>query len=556
LFTLLFYNTSVKTTTWRVDSLIQLLRNRYKDWQDCAHPLFFEDEIKDKRHTIAKAATLINVSAVDSLIATGEYEELITRFDRIARDNNLLWRQVPSVGDTAVLTHPNLDKPTFCAQMRNLIYGDRPTPDRLQSFSDYLTTNSLPNKWTFPTYFLFICHPEKEMFVKPRTAEWQLKFMGVQQSVTSPPNQSMYREIAAQSNALREELAAFGAEDMVHVQSILWVCAQASKERIGRLNTKGQIDLDIPPSLPEAQDIYKPVPAMALIQEPNPSDFYNPVTRYTLNQCAQEIYIPESMLSQWIEAIHRKGQAIFYGPPGTGKTFVAQKLAQHLVSEDEGSLSLVQFHPAYAYEDFIQGIRPLTQPDGTFRYEMIPGRFLQFCEVAHSQVGICVLIIDEINRANLASIFGELMYLLEYRDAAVPLAGGGTLSIPANVRILGTMNTADRSIALVDHALRRRFSFIHLQPDFEIIRQYHKGTGFDPTGLIQTLKRVNDAIGDPHYQVGHSFFLHKQLETACAAIWQMEIEPYLEEFFFNQPDQVTMFRWQNLKTDIIPHVPS
>src|SRR5690606_31193687 len=139
-------------------------------------------------------------------------------------------------------------------------------------------------------------------------------------------------------------------------------------------------------------------------------------------------------------------------PPGTGKTYLAQRLARFLIGTGDGFVDLVQFHPAYAYEDFIQGIRPVAQPDGSLSYEMTPGRFLQFCAEARRREGPCVLIIDEINRANLSRVFGELMYLLEYRDQEIPLAGGGVFSIPTNVRLLGTMNTADRSVALVDHA--------------------------------------------------------------------------------------------------------
>ena len=182
------------STAWRADNLVQLIRFRYDDWQDCSHPAFVEDEIAYKQATIAKAETLLNVAEMDRLIAAAEFDELIARFDKIARDNNLLWRQVPSAGDTAVLTHPNLDKATFCTQMRNLIYGDRPSPDRLQTFSNYLAQNSLPNKWSFPTYFLFICHPDSEMFVKPRTAQWLLKFMGVQQKVIAPPTGEIYAQ--------------------------------------------------------------------------------------------------------------------------------------------------------------------------------------------------------------------------------------------------------------------------------------------------------------------------------------------------------------------------
>ena len=164
----------------------------------------------------------------------------------------------------------------------------------------------------------------------------------------------------------------------------------------------------------------------------------------------------------------------------SGKTFLAQKLAQHLTQGKNGFWEMVQFHPAYAYEDFVQGIRPFSDDDGVLHYDLVPGRFLQFCQQASQHTGPCVLIIDEINRANLAAVFGELMVLLEYRDASIPLASGGSFHIPANVHLIGTMNTADRSIALVDHALRRRFAFIHLPPSYDVLRHYHQDTKFDP----------------------------------------------------------------------------
>ena len=162
------------------------------------------------------------------------------------------------------------------------------------------------------------------------------------------------------------------------------------------------------------------------------------------------------------------------------------------------------------------------------------------------------MIIDEINRANLSRVFGELMYLLEYRDQEVPLAGGGYLKIPKNVRIIGTMNTADRSIALVDYALRRRFAFLALYPNYDILEQYHqnKETGFPSNKLVSILKRLNQDIGDPHYEIGISFFLREDLEEQVEDIWRMEIEPYLEEYFFDQPDRAGEWKWQKIQSKL------
>jgi hypothetical protein len=272
----------------------------------------------------------------------------------------------------------------------------------------------------------------------------------------------------------------------------------------------------------------------------------NPI--YSLAQCAKETGFAEELLDRWITAIHRKGQAIIYGPPGTGKTYLARALAQHIVGGTNGVTDLIQFHPAYAYEDFILGIRPRTRTDGGLEYRLEPGRFLEFCTEAEQRQGESVLILDEINRANLARVMGELMYLLEYRNEKVRLAGGREFQIPDKVRIIGTMNTADRSIALVDHALRRRFAFLALYPDYDLLRRFHDGKSeINLDGLIEVLMQINQQIGDEQYQVGPSFFLRKNLSDELEDIWRMEIEPYLGEYFFDQQGKAKAFSWSQIK---------
>lgn len=274
-----------------------------------------------------------------------------------------------------------------------------------------------------------------------------------------------------------------------------------------------------------------------------------------LPDIAAETGFSQAELARWVAAIQRKRQAIFYGPPGTGKTFIARRLAQHLIGGGDGFWELVQFHPAYAYEDFIQGIRPRPTASGGLEYPVVRGRFLEFCQRAAQCKGPCVLIIDEINRANLARVFGELMYLLEYRDETIRLAAGDPgFRIPRNVYLIGTMNTADRSIALVDHALRRRFAFIKLEPKYSVLNAFHQrnGAGFDPAPLIEVLQEVNRQIGDPHYAVGISFFLRDALTGDLEDIWRMEIEPYLEEYFFDQRDLVKKFSWEQVAPRLLP----
>ena len=552
---------------WKVQELINLVQKRYPDWQNFEHPDFVQEELTYKRATIAKAKEWLAQDVLDDLLANGRFELIIERLDKLGRHNNLLWRVVPASGDTAVLYHPDLDTPEFCTQFRNLLYGDRASTRRLQTFSDYLRDNNLPNKWTFPTYYLFLCHPTTDIFVKPRTARWFTKFMQDNGSssrgstkvlITIEPSSGSYHTLLRDAQAVLEAMSAYGAKDMVDIQSLIWICAQESHVSTGRLDLRGQVELDIPPTSPTNSISYTVTPVETAVvketaQTAQEKTESTQTTTYTRANCATETGYSESELQRWLNALQRKGQAIFYGPSGTGKTFVAQKLAKHLVSQGDGFQELVQFHPAYAYEDFIQGIRPFTDENGNLHYKMQYGRFLRLCQKAQTRTGPCVLVIDEINRANLASIFGELMYLLEYRQADIPLAGGGTLSIPRNVYIIGTMNTADRSIALVDHALRRRFAFIHMPPNMSILRHYHQKTGYDPEALINLLHQINNQIDDPHYALGITYFLTDDLPEQLSTIWQLEIEPYLEEYFFDRPEQANTFRWEKVKEVFIDY---
>lgn len=533
-----------------VQELVQLARRRYEGWDNFDHPLFAAEELAYKRTAVAHAADLLNQTECDRLLAANDHDTFLERLDRLCRDTNLLWRRVPSAGDTAVLHHPALDKATFCTHVRNLLHADRPSPERLQSFSDYLTAHDLPNKWPLPTYLLFLCHPQTELFVRPQAAAWFLKFVGQPLPVSGAPDGATYQTIQKHAQTLLEALRPFHAQDMVDVQSLLWVGFRESQETVGKLDPKAQIALDIPPTEPLIEAYAVPILTQTLHEPASSPDYATTrLPDYSLTALAADTGYAAAELARWVRAVERKGQAVFYGPPGTGKTFVAQKLAAHLAGGGDGVIELVQFHPAYAYEDFMQGIRPFTTPTGALTYDMVDGRFRQFCRQAQQRQGTSVFIIDEINRANVAAVFGELMYLLEYRDQDIPLAGGGRFRIPANVRLLGTMNTADRSIALVDHALRRRFAFIPLRPNYDILRRAHPD--FDTQPLIATLQRLNQQIGDPHYHIGVTYFLLPDLPAHLPDIWRMEIEPYLEEFFFDRPDVLETFRWEAVKQWIV-----
>lgn len=261
-------------------------------------------------------------------------------------------------------------------------------------------------------------------------------------------------------------------------------------------------------------------------------------------------------VEDWLIGLKRKKQAIFYGPPGTGKTFTAKKIADELVEGTDGFTEILQFHQNYEYEDFIQGIRPSTD-GGDLSYSLESGTFLDFCKEAGERSSPCVLIVDEINRADLSSVFGELMYLLEYRGDDVQLAQSQVdeddsyldedgFEIPDNVYIMGTMNTADRSIALVDFALRRRFAFLNLDPNWDVLEEKFSASGVDVDDLIEVMEAINKDIEESNYELGHTYFLKAEDRDEVRNIWKLEIVPYLEEYFIDQEDKVDEYRWDEI----------
>lgn len=263
----------------------------------------------------------------------------------------------------------------------------------------------------------------------------------------------------------------------------------------------------------------------------------------------------QDKIEELLASLNRKKQAIFYGPPGTGKTYLAKELARQATADTDGFWDIVQFHQSYEYTDFIQGIRPTLDDDGDdLSYEMAEGAFKEFCDKADDRAQPCVLIIDEINRADVSQVFGELMYLLEYRSEEVQLAQhteeDDGFEIPENVFILGTMNTADRSIALVDFALRRRFAFMPLRPNYQVLRDHYEDSDLNIESLIETLEDINDAIDDQNFEIGFTYFLGIDLEEDLENVWQYEIVPYLEEYFIDNPSTVNQYRWNNVDIDL------
>lgn len=275
-------------------------------------------------------------------------------------------------------------------------------------------------------------------------------------------------------------------------------------------------------------------------------------TPYQLSDAMADLFMPEERVKQCVELLRHKKNLVLQGAPGTGKTFVAKRLAYLLMGRrDNSRVQMVQFHQSMTYEDFVQGYKPAT--DGGFKLE--DGTFHKFVSAAMAKPDVAfVFIIDEINRGNLSKVFGELMMLIEpdkrTSDFAIPLSYTTdpevTFYVPPNVHMIGTMNTADRSLSMVDYALRRRFAFVELESGFQspVFAEHMMAAGASEELVAQIRQRMrvlNDAIASDEsnlgkgYQIGHSFFVPSNGQVAderwMKQVMMFEIKPLIEEYY-------------------------
>ena len=291
-----------------------------------------------------------------------------------------------------------------------------------------------------------------------------------------------------------------------------------------------------------------------LIREENPAAQEASIDAYTKSDFLDEVYMTEKRYENLVAVLRNKKNIILQGAPGVGKTFAARRLAWSMMGEkDDSRIEFVQFHQNYSYEDFMMGYKPVE--DG---FELKYGIFYRFCQRAANQPDKeFFFIIDEINRGNMSKIFGELLMLIEkdYRGTKATLAYNGlSFSVPKNLYIIGMMNTADRSLAMIDYALRRRFSFFEVEPGFDSEGFIHYQNGLNNETLNELINKVKDlnreisldkSLGKG-FCIGHSYFCGRDVctEEWLHSIVDYDILPMLSEYWFDDANKLQ--RWENI----------
>lgn len=358
---------------------------------------------------------------------------------------------------------------------------------------------------------LAISHPERFITVYPYTGPKgklrMLKLLGL-----SAPSVSSRGEFQVASNdALRARLDRYFPGDPLGVGSFLYWFAERDEEP--------EIELAIDP----------------------------------LDELAETLLVDRGFVDDVVALLEDKKQVVFYGPPGTGKTYFARKLAEAIVPDAERR-PIVQFHPSTSYEDFFEGYRPETDAQGVMTYRLQRGPLAELAARAGDAPGRRhIMIIDEINRANLPKVLGELLFLLEYRNTPVRTLyrPDDPFELPNNIWFIGTMNTADRSIALVDAALRRRFHFIPFFPNHGPMAglldrwlDSEKEQAWVGEIVAQVNAELEQELGGPHLQLGPSHFMKHGIDRdGLRRIWEYDIEPFIEDQFFGDAARIDKFRF-------------
>ncbi|BCR04291.1 hypothetical protein DESUT3_13600 [Desulfuromonas versatilis] len=404
--------------------------------------------------------------------------------------------------------------------------------DSLGRMHDWLNARDCPPNLTkvFPSFFLFVWNPKEHFFIKPRVFDQFLRNIGEKPLGTGYRLTSAeYQRVLQIMNRLRDQLTDWHPRDMIDIHSFFWVVQHWA-------------DMKLKDEKVEAGPV---------------------------EDAAIEVDQPTKM-----DRVSMQLNLILYGPPGTGKTYELEKeffpkFFVEVSSQGVRRCEFVTFHQSYAYEEFVEGIKPVvdSQGEGGLTYQVQDGIFKQMVAKAVSDPHHSyALFIDEINRANISKVFGELITLLEsdkrmrwneetqaweggirirlpYTHTQSP--GAPLFGVPDNLHLVGTMNTADRSIALLDTALRRRFEFRELMPRPDLLSKQSVTApgGSSSIDLDKLLEAMNDRIEflyDRDHQIGHAYFMGVENYQQLEQVFLNRIIPLLQEYFYNDWEKVQM----------------
>lgn len=546
-----FYNARL-APRWRGegDPWVSLVR-----WSSklMASPQFVEDERSYKLEVANVGSGLLSALANGSSILEplGVLQTQSGLLDFRAADDFLQWSRGNETSATAAISGL-LDEPGGTVA------------ERIDAFGEAIkaAVKSPGNVVAQASLFLSLTDPSTFPIYRPTPFTSLLGYLGAKHRKS--PLGRRYEDALYACDFLIAEIADGSnsrLKDRLGAQSLIWVLTNATPD-------KGPVS-HWPPEDRDAFMLWRDGPDLSPPEVPGTSDVEVAIANVAVDaddlfaSAARMTHLPVSFLKGMEQRLIAKGQIVSYGPPGTGKTFVARHLAAAMAGSADRT-ALVQFHPSTTYEDFFEGIRPTTV-NGQIEYSVVKGPLALLADRAESDPEHrYVLIIDELNRANVPKVLGELMFLLEYRntEALTLYRPKQPFKLPSNLYVIATMNTVDRSVAVLDGALRRRFQFVPFFPDSEPIKSVLASVCSDEESWVaEFLDEVNvrllDMFGSRDHLLGASYFIGAERTVeGVRDVWLHSIEPTLEDQLFGQPEQMSQFRWAAIAEALAEIIPA